>query len=522
MIKKLSSIMILITIIFSTSAYADSLLDRYQPDEHFEYSDEMIGMALQSSVAKIYYQCRAKLNYKPVVLDYRSLIRDLTLLEQNNPNVSKKAIADYAYDKLSNGEYLSYGSTQTADVSYVSSGSGVVLSDDGYIATNQHVISEDEESRTEYYIAQGISEVQSSYNTLMSQIASAFGSDYLSEEDAELWAEIVVDAYQSQANILSEDEPEIFVVYPDADGNTDIDSAIMYEAEVIKEGAIDADNGDTEDAAIIKVNGHDLISLRLAKDYPKVNTTITAAGFPGASSVIFESQGNTGETLAVTVTSGIVSRIVPIDNSKYDLIQTTASINHGNSGGPSVDNMLEVEGLNTLSKGTSDSGSNEYFWMVPSEVVSDRAADIYIGQGDASKLFMLGLQALQQDYGKTALDCFSEVKALQPNTPYINVLINDAMQAPQNTIPAGFNLNINPKIIIIGAAALVFIALLVIIVSASNKQNRSAKPAAENIKMFEDSNDDIFIAENTNIGADTFDFNTDENSTNSFDGGGWL
>ena len=83
--------------------------------------------------------------------------------------------------------------------------------------------------------------------------------------------------------------------------------------------------------------------------------------------------------LRSTVTQGIISalhRPVPLsgDGSDTDTVidgvQTDASINHGNSGGPLINMNCDVIGINTAGKSLSDSASGLGFAIPVNEVKS--------------------------------------------------------------------------------------------------------------------------------------------------------
>lgn len=250
---------------------------------------------------------------------------------------------------------------------------------------------------------------------------------------------------------------KLTVVFPDANGNTSYEKGIKYKAEIAKKGKVrDEKNKESgvEDAAILKINASNLVSLPLSSSYPNDASKIITAGFPGISSDMFESVDSNADTLAATITNGIVSRVVPIENSKYKMIQTNAPIEHGNSGGPSVNAFLEIVGLNTFKYWLTDS----YNYMVPSLVLRKMTTDLPFSDDEISKLFMTGLQALQEQKGWIAYPAFEKVAVLQPDTPYIKVLIKQASLLPQDAPEEHKNM----EIIIFVIAIIVLSNLLVI------------------------------------------------------------
>ncbi|MFB1297697.1 S1C family serine protease [Mycobacterium sp. pW049] len=119
------------------------------------------------------------------------------------------------------------------------------------------------------------------------------------------------------------------------------------------------------DLAVLKVDNVDNLSVARMGDSEKIQVgeEVIAAGAPLG--------------LRSTVTHGIISalhRPVPLsgDGSDTDTVidgvQTDASINHGNSGGPLINMNAEVIGINTAGKSLSDSASGLGFAIPVNEV----------------------------------------------------------------------------------------------------------------------------------------------------------
>jgi S1-C subfamily serine protease len=119
------------------------------------------------------------------------------------------------------------------------------------------------------------------------------------------------------------------------------------------------------DLAVLKVDNVDNLTVAKFGDSDKlrVGEEVIAAGAPLG--------------LRSTVTHGIISalhRPVPLSgegsdtDTVIDAIQTDASINHGNSGGPLINMNSEVIGINTAGKSLSDSASGLGFAIPVNEV----------------------------------------------------------------------------------------------------------------------------------------------------------
>jgi S1-C subfamily serine protease len=119
------------------------------------------------------------------------------------------------------------------------------------------------------------------------------------------------------------------------------------------------------DLAVLKVDNVDNLAVAQLGDSDKVRVgdEVLAAGAPLG--------------LRSTVTHGIISalhRPVPLSgegsdtDTVIDAIQTDASINHGNSGGPLIDMDSQVIGINTAGKSLSDRASGLGFAIPVNEV----------------------------------------------------------------------------------------------------------------------------------------------------------
>ncbi len=131
------------------------------------------------------------------------------------------------------------------------------------------------------------------------------------------------------------------------------------------------------DLAVLKVDNVDNLTVARMGDSDKltVGEEVIAAGAPLG--------------LRSTVTQGIISalhRPVPLSGEGSDTdtvidgVQTDASINHGNSGGPLINMNSEVIGINTAGKSLSDSASGLGFAIPVNEVKATVAALIENGK----------------------------------------------------------------------------------------------------------------------------------------------
>ncbi len=117
------------------------------------------------------------------------------------------------------------------------------------------------------------------------------------------------------------------------------DENVQYDAQLVGKDTV-------SDLAVLKIKAHLLDAAEIGNSDELVSgDTVVAIGTPA------------GIVLSGSVTSGIVSAIyedLPIFNTDEGLsktmnvIQTTASINYGNSGGPLLNDKGQVVGINTI------------------------------------------------------------------------------------------------------------------------------------------------------------------------------
>lgn len=115
------------------------------------------------------------------------------------------------------------------------------------------------------------------------------------------------------------------------------------------------------DLAVLKTNQPLSVNpLQLSTEYARGDAVYTI-GFPVASDVLSDKEAHT--SAEATLTDGVISKLNEMQlvsyGPKVNIIQTTATINHGNSGGPLLNANGEVIGVNTYGVNT-DVGQDVY------------------------------------------------------------------------------------------------------------------------------------------------------------------
>ena len=168
--------------------------------------------------------------------------------------------------------------------------------------------------------------------------------------------------------------------------------------------------GGYPDMAVLKaaepVPGRVALPLQAEEDSLEVGDSIYALGYPGTSDLT--EQGIYGEKWVagvedVTLTSGVVSRFTTSETyGNTRLIQHDATINHGNSGGPLLDENGAVVGINTyifghetMASGNKISSASVRIKYVK-EVLDDLDIeyDVYTGSSGSGSALIIGIVAV--------------------------------------------------------------------------------------------------------------------------------
>jgi S1-C subfamily serine protease len=197
-------------------------------------------------------------------------------------------------------------------------GSGFFVSDDGYIATNAHVVRDIHEGEAAARRKLGEQALQ--------RMIQAFGTELRTRDDAK---QLLIEAIAA-GRIVKRAE----VVLPDG-------TKLPYEIK-----AYGAPVGEGKDVSIIKVETKDAPNLVIGdSDKMTVQDPVIALGYPGAADL--EGLLDTKSQLEASITDGTVAAIKRTNDGE-PVLQVTATIGPGNSGGPAINLKGEVIGLVTF------------------------------------------------------------------------------------------------------------------------------------------------------------------------------
>lgn len=320
-------------------------------------------------------------------------------------------------------------SGKTYTVQSGSMGSGFVISPDGYILTNGHVVKTPEKLLAYQSIAdaadditkdiiraefqnQGVTPSDADIENLMPQVIQQVGgrdalvsSFFQSYEAGEVKVEKTkTDIYVQQGAFLSGKK-------------LPIENGMKADIrEVDFEGFTDTGEVQGKDIAIIKVSGSNMPTVKLGDSSKmQVGDKIYVIGYPGAPT--FQEFLSKESQLESSTTSGIISASKTMKDGSQ-VLQTDASITHGNSGGPAFNEQGEVIGIASMGavdqKGIELAGFN---YLRPSNVAKEflNEKNVKNVQGDTDKAYKSGLEFYDNGKYRKAIKEFETALRLDPN-----------------------------------------------------------------------------------------------------------
>jgi S1-C subfamily serine protease len=297
-------------------------------------------------------------------------------------------------------------------------GSGFIITPDGYVITNCHVVDENDEATKQGFAKQAFQEILTED---AEGLEKTMGRKLTDEEskaltDANTW-------YFSQTMEVGDITKEFNVLFGITGKDGKIIPSTIPATLVTKGKAIPG-----KDVAILKLTAkHIYPTIRIGDDKDmRVGDQVYVLGYPVVAT--FHPLISKESISEATLTRGIVSAKKNM-NDGWEVLQIDAAITHGNSGGPVMNDKAEVIGLATfvspdMERNQEIQGMN---FLVPSTIVNEflDKAKIKPEMSDISLAYEAAMDLFDQARYKKALAKFKEVKNMNTSFPFVDKYIAD-------------------------------------------------------------------------------------------------
>ncbi len=303
-----------------------------------------------------------------------------------------------------------------------SSGTGFLITGDGYVATNCHLIDRDKAFIRRQFI---LSAFQQITEANIAAFESAWATRFSDQQRSVLYNTYASVYSRLFSMALYDLKKEIFIEY-----SADSQSGATMSIKKIAHTIIKGQPMPGKDIAILKMDGDSALpTLKIARDdLPRVGEQLFVYGFPGP--VTNNNYVSSESAIEPTLTTGIVSALKKSVEG-WPLIQMDANINRGSSGGPVCNEKGEVVGLTTFgsieNSGGLAAGLN---FAIPVSILEEYldSADVIAHPSDVSLIFEDAVIFYDRENYKEALRKFQQVKEINKNFPGLSAYILDSQK----------------------------------------------------------------------------------------------
>lgn len=395
----------------------------------------------------------------------------LVMAQQGLIPLNEEAFVNAAIQELLNHplDYMVPGNdVRREDVTISAIGSGFVITPDGYVVTNAHVVQPDEKEIKKQLIVKALTKY---VDQGVQELSQAFGSRASQDKIRE-----AVIAYFLNYTKMGKVEKTIYT----AMGVTVPGVGIAQKGFASDVRTIGKPIPG-KDVAILKIDKENLPTLALGDD--KVLNTgdrVYVIGYPGAAT--FHPLLSNESQVEPTLTTGLISAKKSMPEG-WTVLQTDAAMTHGNSGGPVLDKQGKVIGIATF--GSVDANTGQEIagmnFVVPIDVVKQFLNEINVQpkEGTVSKLYAEALADFQKQYYKAALKQFQEINAIAPGIPYVEKYISDS----QTAIAEGRDKSIPVVLYIVAVLAVIIIGVAAYVLVRKNQKKKLSTPPENQEKM---------------------------------------
>jgi serine protease Do len=290
-------------------------------------------------------------------------------------------------------------------------GTGFFITNDGYVATNSHLIDRDNAYVRRHFILTAFQQIT---DASISALEKSWATTFTEQQRGLLYNTYASVYSRLFSMVLNDLKKNVYVVYRKDSAEKRGFSETKAATVVIKGMPMPG-----KDIAILKIEGDsNLPTLKISADrLPDVGEQLYVYGYPGP--VTNNDFVSAESAIEPTFTTGIVSAVKRSVNG-WPVIQTDANINHGSSGGPVCNNKGEVIGITTFGSIENSGGlAVGLNFAIPVTILKEYldSSNVVPRQGKATQLFSEGLDLFEKGYYRRAREDFKKLRQLNAGYP---------------------------------------------------------------------------------------------------------
>ena len=322
-------------------------------------------------------------------------------------------------------EYYAFstGNVESENTSTAAVGTGFIVTPDGCMVTNAHVVHTDEEGLYESFAMSLLEQnAVDSADAFMEEMRRA-GYQMTQEEwdgIATAWFSLLSQSMEID-NLQTSYQCFIGNVAPGSDV-----SAKGERLELLKIG----EPIPGKDIAIMKLEGKNLPTVTLGDDSTlKTGDSVYAMGYP-AVATLSEALNVAQAIQEPTLTQGIISAKKEMSDG-WSILQTDADIHGGNSGGPLFNEAGEVVGINTFGMADEDGSISGMNFAIPINIAKQFLHEINVtpAESEFTADFKNALNLYNSGDYNTAIEQLRSINDTNPGFPVVQELLAEAREA---------------------------------------------------------------------------------------------